>query len=117
MNHTAIRICNLNAGSNNSSGVNTPGDKRSTSNGDDSPTKKTSLKVAEANSKDVGRRVARIDPKISEELGLSAGDVIEISSEKAKASVLNWPAYEQDYGKGLIRLDGYIRNRLYGSNK
>ncbi|MFZ0325686.1 MAG: CDC48 family AAA ATPase [Nitrososphaeraceae archaeon] len=103
----------MNAGSNNTGGVNTPGDKRSASNGDDSTTEKTSLKVAEANSKDVGRRVARIDPKISEELGLSAGDVIEISSEKSKASVLNWPAYEQDYGKGLIRLDGYIRNRLY----
>ncbi|HEY7571170.1 MAG TPA: CDC48 family AAA ATPase [Nitrososphaeraceae archaeon] len=73
---------------------------------------KTVLKVAEANSRDVGRRIARIDPKISEEHGLSTGDVIEISSEKSKASVLNWPAYEQDYGKGLIRLDGYIRNRL-----
>ena len=113
MNHSAIRICSLNAGSNNTGGVNTPGDKRSASNGDDSTTEKTILKVAEANSKDVGRRVARIDPKISEELGLSAGDVIEISSEKSKTSVLNWPAYEQDYGKGLIRLDGYIRNRLY----
>jgi transitional endoplasmic reticulum ATPase len=89
----------------------TPGDKiRGSSN--ESRVGKTSLKVAEANSKDVGKRIARIDPKVSEELGLLTGDVVEISSEKAKVSVLNWPSYQQDYGKGLIRIDGYVRNRL-----
>jgi hypothetical protein len=49
------------------------------------------LQVAGANSKDVGRRIARIDPKVSKELGLLTGDVLEISSENAKVSVLNWP--------------------------
>ncbi len=90
-----------------------PADKRrSRGNGDESRVEKTSLQVAEANSKDVGRRIARIDPKVSKELGLLTGDVLEISSEKAKVSVLNWPSYQQDYGKGLIRIDGYVRNKL-----
>src|ERR671916_1242852 len=73
-----------------------------------------SLRVAEANSRDVGRKIARVDPKAAEELGLSTGDAIEISSsaQRKKTTVLNWPAYQQDYGKGLIRIDGYTRNKL-----
>jgi transitional endoplasmic reticulum ATPase len=72
-----------------------------------------SLKVAEADSRDVGRKVARIDPKVAEKLALSTGDAIEIvSSARKKATVLNWPAYQEDYGKGLIRIDGYTRNKL-----
>src|SRR5918998_298687 len=72
------------------------------------------LRVAEANSRDVGRKIARVDPKAAEELGLSTGDAIEISSsaQRKKTTVLNWPAYQQDYGKGLIRIDGYTRNKL-----
>lgn len=116
MKHAAISIVNLTAGNYDLDASNNPDDNRTrrsnTSKDKDSTVEKTSLKVAEADSKDVGRRIARIDPKISQKLGLSSGDVIEISSEKAKASVLNWLAYQQDYGKGLIRLDGYIRNRL-----
>src|SRR5919197_3894036 len=70
------------------------------------------LRVAEANSRDVGRRIGRVDPKVARELGLSSGDAIEISAGKKKTTVLNWPAYQQDYGKGLIRIDGYTRNKL-----
>src|SRR5918996_4387914 len=33
-------------------------------------------------------------------------------SSNNKTTVLNWPAYSQDYGKGLIRIDGYARNKL-----
>ncbi len=71
-----------------------------------------SLTVAEAYTTDVGRRIARIDPKVAEELGLSTGDAIEITAEKEKTTVLNWPAYQEDYGKGLIRIDGYSRSKL-----
>lgn len=73
---------------------------------------KVSLTVAEAYTIDVGRRIARIDPKVAEELKLSTGDAIEISAEKEKTTVLNWPAYQEDYGKGLIRIDGYTRSKL-----
>ncbi len=80
------------------------------------------LKVAEAYSKDVGRRIARIDGKICEEFGISTGDALELSSlsrsssssssPSASSVVLSRPSTEQDYGKGLIRIDGYTRNTL-----
>lgn len=79
---------------------------------DSNDKKNISLKVAEAEQRDVGRKIARIDPNLASELQLSSGDVIEISSILHKITVLNWPAREVDRGKGLIRIDGYIRNRL-----
>jgi transitional endoplasmic reticulum ATPase len=81
--------------------------------GDGGPTNSRILKVAEANSRDVGRRIGRVDPKVAREMGLSAGDAIEISAGKnKKTTVLHWPAYQEDYGRGLIRIDGYTRNKL-----
>ncbi|MFL6525701.1 MAG: CDC48 family AAA ATPase [Nitrososphaera sp.] len=70
------------------------------------------LRVGEANSRDVGRRVGRIDPKVASEMGLSTGDAVEVSAGKKKTTVLNWPAYSEDYGRGLIRIDGYTRSKL-----
>jgi transitional endoplasmic reticulum ATPase len=37
---------------------------------------------------------------------------LEISSIGKKTTVLCWPAREKDTGKGLVRIDGYLRNRL-----
>jgi transitional endoplasmic reticulum ATPase len=68
-----------------------------------------SLRVAEAQSRDVGRGIARIDPKVSSEIGLSAGDVVEIHGKK-KTVAIYWPGYQEDTGKGIIRIDGYTRN-------
>jgi transitional endoplasmic reticulum ATPase len=73
---------------------------------------KNILIVAEANSKDVGRRIARIDPIAQEILGLTSGDAIEIASDRKKTTVLNWYGYPEDKGSGLIRIDGYLRNQL-----
>jgi transitional endoplasmic reticulum ATPase len=69
------------------------------------------LKVAETNPKFVGRGMALIDPKIMEELELSTGDVMEVSGEK-KSYVLLWSSPPTDYGKKLIRIDGYTRNDI-----
>ncbi|AIC15426.1 CDC48 family AAA ATPase [Nitrososphaera viennensis] len=75
---------------------------------------KASLKVAEADARDVGRRIARIDPKVAARLDITTGDALEIISpaSKRKTTVLNWPAYQRDNGKELIRIDGYARNKL-----
>src|SRR5436309_13613357 len=71
------------------------------------------LKVAEvAEQRDVGRKIARIDPEIADRLNVSTGDALELSSLGKKSTVLSWPARESDRGKGLIRLDGYTRNKL-----
>src|SRR3989442_2082772 len=73
------------------------------------PEKTGTLRVADALQRDVGRGIARIDPKVVQELGLTSGDVVQIIG-KRKTNALCWPAHEQDYGKGTVRIDGYLRN-------
>jgi transitional endoplasmic reticulum ATPase len=70
------------------------------------------LKVAETNPKFVGRGIALIDPKIMEELNLATGDVIEITGHRKKSYVLLWSSQPTDYGKRLIRIDGYTRSNI-----
>lgn len=73
------------------------------------PEKTLTLRVADAYQRDVGRGIARVDPKVVDDLGLTSGDVIQIAGKK-KTTALSWPGYESDYGKGTIRIDGYLRN-------
>src|SRR5215831_11881251 len=76
-------------------------------------TKIANLRVTEvAEQRDVGRKIARIDPSIAERLNVSSGDALELSSLNKKSTVLSWPARDGDRNKGLIRIDGYTRNRL-----
>lgn len=77
-------------------------------NSDDS---QITLKVSETNPKFVGRGMALIDPKVMQELDLTTGDVIEVSGEK-KGYVILWSSPPSDYGKKLIRIDGYTRNEI-----
>src|SRR6266480_4139076 len=74
--------------------------------------KSISLKVAEAEQRDVGRKIARIDPQVAEHLNITSGDALELTSLGKKTTVLSWPARSVDRGKGLIRVDGYTRNKL-----
>jgi transitional endoplasmic reticulum ATPase len=75
---------------------------------------KFTLKVAETFSKFVGRGIALIDPKIIEEHNLATGDVLELTNETSpkKSYVLLWSSNPNDYGKGLIRIDGYTRENI-----
>ncbi len=66
------------------------------------------LRVADAQVRDVGRAIARIDPKIVSELKLTSGDAVEIIGKRGTFA-LSWPGLPEDYGKGIIRMDGYIR--------
>src|ERR671911_457217 len=74
--------------------------------------KAITLKVAEAEQRDVGRKIARVDPDVIEQLNITSGDALELASLGKKTTVLSWPARSNDKGKGLIRIDGYTRNRL-----
>jgi transitional endoplasmic reticulum ATPase len=69
------------------------------------------LRIAEAESRDVGRGVARVDPKVISQQGWTSGDIIEITGNKTTYALL-WPGRSEDHGKELIRVDGYIRNNL-----
>jgi transitional endoplasmic reticulum ATPase len=82
------------------------------SKNNDSSENVVSLRVAEAEQSDVGRKIARIDPDVAQHLGISAVDALELSSLGKKTTVLHWPAKERDRGKGLVRIDGNLRNRL-----
>jgi transitional endoplasmic reticulum ATPase len=72
------------------------------------------LKVAEAYSQgDVGRSIARIDPKCMEKLDLLDGDIIEIEGKKLTATTV--ASSQLDIGLGIIRIDGYIRKNAGAS--
>jgi len=66
------------------------------------------LRVGDAKQRDVARGIARIDQRTMEKLRVSAGDVIEIVG-KRKTSAIAWPAYSEDQGRGIIRIDGFTR--------
>jgi transitional endoplasmic reticulum ATPase len=70
--------------------------------------KEVQLRVGDSKQRDVARGIARIDQKTMENLSVSAGDVIEING-KRKTSAIAWPAYSEDQGRGIIRIDGFIR--------
>jgi len=71
-------------------------------------TKKLTLKVAEAKPRDVGRGIARMDPKDFERLGCEVGDVVQIEG-KRKTVVKVMPAYAEERGKGIVQVDGIVR--------
>lgn len=66
------------------------------------------VKVSEADPRDVGRGIVRIDPKITSDLKLNPGDAIEIIG-KRKTFALLLESSDADYGKGIIKMDGYLR--------
>lgn len=67
------------------------------------------LRVAEAQSRDVGRGIARIDPQVISSKGWASGEAIEIEGKK-KTFALLWPGLQSDSGRGIVRIDGFIRN-------
>jgi transitional endoplasmic reticulum ATPase len=70
--------------------------------------KEIRLRAAEARQRDAGRGKARIDDESMIALAIVAGDMIELKAKRATAAVA-WPAYQEDQGKGIIRIDGLIR--------
>ncbi|TET57134.1 AAA family ATPase [Candidatus Bathyarchaeota archaeon] len=66
------------------------------------------LRVGDAKQRDVGRGIARLDQNAMRKLGISAGDVIEITGKRA-TSAITWPAYSEDQNQSIIRIDGFTR--------
>ena len=66
------------------------------------------LQVAEAKSRDVIRGKCRINHDAMEKIGISTGDIIELSGKKTTAAVA-WPAYPEDLSREIIRMDQVIR--------
>ena len=69
---------------------------------------KLTLKVSEANAKDVGRAIVRIDPADFQKIGLEVGDIIEVEGKRKSVAKI-MPAYPEDRGKAIIQMDGLLR--------
>lgn len=66
------------------------------------------LKVAEADQRDVGKGIVRIDESFREKLNLKPFDVVEIKGGKSTSALIGRP-YPSDSGLDIIRMDGLIR--------
>lgn len=66
------------------------------------------LKVSEAEHRDIGRFIVRIDSVSMDKLGVRTGDIIQIKGKRTTAAIA-WPAYQGDKGREIIRMDGRIR--------
>ena len=70
--------------------------------------KEEQLRVADARQRDIGHGKVRIDNRTMQNLGISAGDFVEINGKKVTVAVA-WPAYAEDQGQDIIRMDGIVR--------
>ncbi len=59
--------------------------------------------------KDAGRGLAAVDRQAMEEIGLENGDYILIEGEAGRTVARVWPGYPEDSGRGVIRIDGRLR--------
>lgn len=77
------------------------------------------LKVAEAQSKDVGRAIARVDPKFFSKIQADTGDIIKLTFQKSgrkdnksEAVAKLMPSYPEIRGQRVIQIDGVVRENL-----
>ncbi|MDP3995906.1 MAG: AAA family ATPase, partial [bacterium] len=71
--------------------------------------KEIKLKVAEANPRDVGRGIARIDPEAMGKLGIAdTGEVISIKGKRETVAKV-MPTFPEFRGRGIVQIDGIIR--------
>ena len=69
------------------------------------------LKIDETAQRHVGKGIAVIDPKVVKENKWQTGQILEISANK-KSHVKVWPGPSEDYGSGIIRIDGLTRHNI-----
>ncbi|MCZ7381405.1 MAG: AAA family ATPase, partial [Candidatus Methanoperedens sp.] len=70
--------------------------------------KSARLKVSEADQRDVGKGIVRIDEKFRNDIGVNIFDVVEVTGERQTSAVVG-RSYPQDEGLDVIRMDGLIR--------
>ena len=70
--------------------------------------KEIELKVIEAEPKDMGRAIARIDPDYMRFCEISAGDIVEIQGKKCSVARI-MPSYPNKRGNKIIQIDGIVR--------
>lgn len=66
------------------------------------------LKVTEADQRDVGKGIVRMDEKFRNMIGVNIFDVVELKGERATSAIVA-RSYPEDEGLDVIRMDGLIR--------
>ena len=69
------------------------------------------LKIDEIPQQHVGRGRAIIDPKIIEDTNWNTGQILELTYNK-KTHVKVWPGSPEEYGTGIIKIDGITRQNI-----
>ena len=69
------------------------------------------LKIDEIPQQHVGRGRAIVDPKIIEDTNWNTGQILELTYNK-KTHVKVWPGSPEEYGTGLIKIDGITRQNI-----
>ncbi len=70
--------------------------------------KEVQLRVADAKQRDVGHDKIRVDNESMEKLAITAGDFIEVHGKRTTVAIA-WPAYAEDQGQEIARMDGLLR--------
>ncbi|MBT4298532.1 MAG: CDC48 family AAA ATPase, partial [Nitrosopumilus sp.] len=68
-------------------------------------------KIEETPQQHIGRGRAIIDPKIIEDQKWNTGQILELSYNK-KTHVKLWPGAPEEYGSGIIKIDGMARQNI-----
>ncbi len=66
------------------------------------------LRVDDAKQRDVGHGKVRIDNETMQKLAIIAGDFIEVHGKRTTVAIA-WPAYAEDQGQEMVRMDGLLR--------
>src|SRR5881409_3630179 len=70
--------------------------------------KDVQVRVADAKQRDIGHGKIRIDNETMRKLAITAGDFIEVRGKRTSIAIA-WPAYAEDEGQGIVRMDGLLR--------
>src|SRR5437763_15882698 len=70
--------------------------------------KEVQSRVADAKQRDVGHDKVRVDDETMQKLAITAGDFIEVRGKRTTVAIA-WPAYNEDKGQQIARMDGLLR--------
>ncbi len=70
------------------------------------------LRVAQAYSSDVGRKIVRISPSNMGRIGVNSGDFVKVEANSRIVVARVWPLRGDDVDSNVVRIDGYLREAL-----
>lgn len=72
--------------------------------------KEIHLRVQDSDPTHVGRNIVTLDRQSKSILSITSGDIVEIRGPSRSTAAVVWPARSEDEGRGIIRMDSFIRH-------